>query len=264
MTDFPRMSISLGSRLVATLVFALAAVAGAQSSVGGVIAGVVHDADSRPVAGADIMIRPGDHRARSDSAGRFTIGGLGADRYFVRARKLGYGPTQFDVALSKGGRVEIRLVFDMHLPMLDTIVVTAGRTCAEFSLEGFVCRRRSGSGVFLDYTDIDDKGAQYTADVFRDMKGLRVNVRPTRHGPERYVGTSLMSGCVTSLVDGRPATAATFVPQFPEDLVAIEVYVRPDSVPTEYRRYTWPAGDVTRSGRCAVIVYWTLRARLRR
>jgi hypothetical protein len=43
-------------------------------------------------------------------------------------------------------------------------------------------------------------------------------------------------------------------------LTALEIYARPDSVPKELQRYTWPErGDVTRSGRCVVIVYWTNR-----
>jgi hypothetical protein len=246
--------------LVALMLLGLPSLATAQ---GGVIAGVVRDSAARPVAAADIIVRPGDHRTRSDSAGRFIITGLGADHYMVRARKIGYAPTNYDVALSNAGRVDIQLVFDQRMPMLDTVIVTADRKCSEFTLSGFVCRRQSGGGVFLDYTDIDDKDALYTADLFREMKGFRTDVRPTRYGPVRYVAPSPPWGCITSLVDGRPMTGANIVPALPADLVAIEVYARPDSVPSEYQKYTWPGGgNFTKSGRCSVIIYWTLRARM--
>lgn len=245
---------------VALIFLALPSRASAQ---GGVIAGVVRDSAARPVAAADIIVRPGDRRTRSDSAGRFIITGLGADHYTVRARKIGYAPTTYDVALSNAGRVDIQLVFDQRMPMLDTVIVTADRKCSEFTLSGFVCRRQGGGGIFLDYTDIDDKDALYTADLFRDMKGFRTDLRPTRYGPVRYVAPSLPWRCITSLIDGRPMSGATIVPELPADLVAIEVYARPDSVPVEFQKYTWPAGgNFTRSGRCSVIVYWTLRARM--
>jgi hypothetical protein len=64
-------------------------------------------------------------------------------------------------------------------------------------------------------------------------------------------------------VNGRDVTPANPVPEYPWELVALEVYARPDSVPDQFQRYTWPAGDITRSGRCSVVVYWTQRARLK-
>ena len=255
-----------GARVVAAMLLAFPPrIAAQQPAPGGIITGVVRDTAARPLAGVDIIVRPGDRRTRTDSTGRFTVGGLSADDYTVRARKLGYAPTTFDVSLRKAGRADISLVFERGMPMLDTVVVTAtaGRTCSEFSLDGFVCRRRSGSGVFLDYTDIDDKDALYTADLFRDMKGFRETVRPTRYGPIRVVEANPPSGCITSLIDGRPMTGATIIPELPRELVALEVYTQADSVPPEFQRYTWPDGNFTRSGRCRVIVYWTFRARIK-
>jgi len=109
-----------------------------------------------------------------------------------------------------------------------------------------------------------DKEPIWTADIFRDIKGFRVDVRSTRYGLVRIPVTTFPSGCITSLVDGYPASPARPVPESPYDLIAVEAYARADSVPREYQRYTWPSrGDVTRSGRCSVIAYWTLRARVK-
>jgi hypothetical protein len=224
-----------------------------QKTSGGTITGTVRDSAARP----------GDHRTRTDSAGRFRFTGLDADKYTVRARKLGLAPEEWDATVSNGGSVDIKLVLSHAMPMLDTVTVRADRQCSTMSLDGFVCRRRSGRGEFLDYTDIDDKGALYTADLFREMKGFRVDVRPTRSGPIRVVAPQLPWGCSTPLVDGRPLTGANPIPEFPYDLIALEVYAKPDSVPKEYQRYTWPQhGDFTRSGRCSVVVYWTKFARM--
>jgi hypothetical protein len=245
-------------QLVAALLLVLPSLGAAQ----GIIAGIVRDTTARPVPGAEITVRPGEHRVRSDSAGKFIITGLGADHYTVRARKIGFAPTANDVSLTNAGRVDISMVFDQTMPLLDTIKVVAGRRCPEWSLDGFVCRRKGGGGLFLDYTDIDEKDALYTADLFRDIKGFHTAVRSTRYGPIRVVEASPPWGCITELVDGRPPTGATRFPELPTDLIAMEVYAQPDSVPREYQKYTWPNGSVTRTGRCSVIVYWTLRARM--
>ena len=94
------------------------------------------------------------------------------------------------------------------------------------------------------------------------MKGFRTAVRGTRSGPVRVVEANPPWGCIARLVDGRPTSGATPIPELPTDLIAMEVYSRPDSVPPEYQKYTWPNGGITRSGRCSVIVYWTQRARM--
>jgi hypothetical protein len=230
---------------------------------GGTITGTVRDSAARPVAGADVVARPGDHRTRTDSAGRFIFSNVGDGKYTVRARKLGFAPEDWDVSLSKNGKADVQLVLKRAMPMLDTVTIRADRAaCSRRSLDGFVCRRQNGAGVFLDYTDIDDKEPLWTADLFRDIKGFRVDVRSTRSGPRRVPAHVLPWGCVTSLVDGRPLTGANPIPEDPYELIALEVYARPDSVPREYQEYTWPPGDLTRSGRCSVVVYWTRFAKL--
>jgi hypothetical protein len=255
-----RSSSSQAAVLVA-LIAGAPAVRAQQPTTGATVTGIVRDSAARPVASADVIARPGGHRTRTDSAGRFVLSGLEAGKYTIVGRKLGYAPTNWDVSLSSSGKVDIQLVLDHRLPLLDTVIVTAGRTCSAVTLEGFTCRRHSGGGVFLDYTDIDDKQPIWTADIFRDIKGFRVDVRSTRYGPVRVPVTTSPSGCIASLVDGYPQSPARPIPESPYDLLAVEVYARADSVPREYERYTWPTRDVTRSGRCSVIVYWTLRAR---
>jgi hypothetical protein len=226
---------------------------------GATIAGVVLDSASLPVSGADIVARPGNYRTRTDSAGNFLLTGLDDGNYTVAARKVGYAPDRWDVKLSKNGRLQIRFMLG-RAQQLDTVVVTAAADCPEYSLDGFACRRRFGGGVFLDYPDIDERRPYYTADVFRDIPGFRVQLRRTRFGPEPVPVLASGFGCITSLVNGREVTPANAVPSNPSDVSAMEVYLKPDSVPKVYQRHTWPAGGLARSGRCALVVYWTIWA----
>ena len=244
------------------LFLTLSGAAASAQQTGATVTGIVRDSAQQPVANADVIARPSGRRTRSDSAGRFTLTGLDAGKYTIVGRKLGYTPANWDVSLSSSGKVDIQLVLEHRMPTLDTVVVRADRKCSIATLDGFACRRKSTNGVFLDYTDIDDKEPIYTADIFRDIKGFRVDVRNTRYGLTRVPVTTRISGCITSLVDGFPASPARPIPESPYDLIAVEVYARADSVPQEYQYYTWPnRNDVTRSGRCSVIVYWTVHAR---
>jgi carboxypeptidase family protein len=232
-----------------------------EATRGATIAGTVRDSAAQPIAGADIVMQPGSYRTRSDSVGNFMLTGLGGGAYTVAARKVGYAPDRWDVTLSKNGRLAIGFVLARR--QLDTVVVTAKGDCPPYSLDGFECRRRAGGGLFLDYPDIDERRPSYTADLFRDIPGFRVELRRTRYGPMRVPAAANGYGCITSLVDGRPVTGARPIPTNPADLSAIEVYFKPDSVPLQYQRYTWPeGGDVVRSGRCSVVVYWTIWAPL--
>lgn len=225
----------------------------------GTVRGVVRDSANNPVANAEVVATPGPHHARTDSLGRFTMPNIGGAQYVVHARKLGYSPAEATADVHDG-TVDLTLVLEHRMANLDTVVIRADGTCPDRSLDGFTCRRaRGGKGVFMDYLDIDDKDPLTTADLFRDIPGFRVDVRPTRIGNRRVPVPNGLH-CMISLVDGRLATPANFVPDVPWDLLALEVYPNAADVPKEYRRYVLeasPNGD-----RCGVAVYWDQYANL--
>ena len=232
---------------------------------GASITGLVRDSTGAPVRSAEVIAQPGDHHARSDSTGHFAFNGLSADKYRVRARRIGFSPAEWTVDLSKDAHVDIRLTLTREVTTLDTVIIVAGRECSVRSLDGFVCRRQGGKGLFLDYTDIDDKDPIYTADIFRGIEGFRVEVRSTPRGPLRYPISLTGWRCLNSLVDGRPVSLANAIPENPYDLIAVEIYRSPDEVPKEYQRFVWGlTGDRASrnapAGRCSLIVYWTLWA----
>ena len=211
---------------------------------------------------ANVSLHPGNQRTQTDSSGRFTITGLGDNNYTVRARKLGYRPDSWDVRFAKGGRVEVKLALEVAPQLLDTVKVAASQPCPTQSIRAFLCRRQRGGGVFLDYTDIDDKEKSFVGELFYDIPDMLVDFKISASGPD-YSIRSKRSGCISSVVDGRPASNAYPIPVNADRLVALEIYTRPDSVPKELREYLWPrAGGTARNGRCTVIVYWTNRGAL--
>jgi hypothetical protein len=229
---------------------------------GGTIAGVVRDTAGKPVAAANVTLHPGDRRAQTDSSGRFAIDGLGDDSYTVRARKFGYRPDSWDVKISNAGRVEVKLAMENAPTLLDTVRISGSQPCPVQTIRAFLCRRQRGGGVFLDYTDIDDKEKTYVGELFYDVPEIRVDFTIGERGPV-YAISSRRAGCINSVVDGKWASLAFPIPEMTGRLIAMEVYTRPDSVPKELREFLWPkSGGLTRTGRCIVIVYWTNRGLL--
>lgn len=232
----------------------------AQEIKGATVTGIVTDSAKAPIEGADVFLRPSGRRARTDSSGRYFISDLGKGGYEVTVRKIGYQAMKVDLSLSKDGRLEQNFTLARSVAQLDTIRVTASGKCDGFGLNGFECRKKMGNGLFLDYPDIDAKEQRLTADLFRTIPGFRVQLRSSRNGVYPVIMPSKGYGCITEYVDGKPRSAANPVPERSIDLVALEVYAKADSVPIADQRYIWKAHEVTSSGRCAVVIYWTVWA----
>jgi hypothetical protein len=221
---------------------------------GGTITGMVRDSVSVPIASADIMLRPGGQRTRTDSAGRFTFTGLDPNSYTVVARKVGFLPETWDVKLAGSSRMDITIVLGRQIPTLDTMVTRASRDCPQFSYEAFLCRRGWQGGIFLDDAAITDQDVIYVGQLFHDMPVFRVDFHLDTDGRAYTLRTTRSWGCIKTLVNGHPYGIP---PRYTSSLIALEVYPRGDRVPRELERYTMPDSGITKSGPCTLIVYWT-------
>jgi len=211
------------------------------------IRGTVRDSASRPMVNADVVLDPSGRRARTDSIGRFAFDSLAAKQFTVRARRVGYAPTEWTVDLSKSGHAEIQLTLGGRIAALDTVFVLDGRPCDAQKYEGFMCRRATTKGRFIDYADIDSMNVLYSADLLRDVGGFATVVRPTRIGPTRVASSS---HCTIVLMNGAPTSWAS-IPESPSEVIGVEVYQVPKEIPKEYRRYTWGKES------CWLVAYWT-------
>ena len=125
--------------------------------------------------------------------------------------------------------------------MLDSVVVQADGKCPVMSYTGFLCRRRIGKGVYLTDDDLADKGAVELGEVFVDVKGFDIERRPTRFGL-KPIPFAEHGGCINALVNGRPLAVTNQLPRYATELIAVEIYAQPRSVPEEYQRYVWTNG----------------------
>jgi hypothetical protein len=237
----------------------------AQSPTGATITGIVLDVSGRPVADADVFALPEKAKARTDSAGRFTITKLDAGFYHVRVRRLGFTPTEITTDLEKNGHVELKFELTPRPVILDSVVVQADGKCPAVSYVGFNCRRRSGKGVYLTDDDLADKGAVELGEVFTDVEGFYIEQRPTQFGL-KPIPFAQRGGCINALVNGRPISVTNQLPRYATELIAVEIYATPRSVPSEYQIYVWSRNirqSSPRVGRdygdqpCSLVVYWT-------
>ena len=123
-------------------------------------AGIVLDASTGlPVADATVALLDVDAqelgRARTDSAGRFTILPPAVTRYLVLIRRLGYhGYTSDELTLGhRDTTLRVHLTpSPQRLP--PSVTRTRGPHGNEWGRDGFLRRRELGAGVFLTRFDV--------------------------------------------------------------------------------------------------------------
>ena len=233
----------------------------------GTISGVVLDAAGHPIRDADVMILGDKARGRTDSTGRFTISNVDKGFYHVRARRIGFLPSEVTTDLSKNGKVELTFELKVRPAILDSVrVVAEGGRCPQRSFVGYYCRKRSANGVFLSDDDLADRGAIELGDIFRDVDGFRIDIVPTPWGAKPRPLATRGARCLNALVNGIPAARTNLLPQYAINVIAVEIYARPNDVPSEFQRFvslasarqsSSPVGRDSENARCSLVVYWT-------
>lgn len=104
----------------------LPAASTAQQS-GPVLSGTVYGVGGEPLEGADIVVVGRSERTTTDASGRFRISGLGANRYSLLIRMVGYAPAQVVAALGDAGLTDLEIFLTQLPQFLDNIVVVGER-----------------------------------------------------------------------------------------------------------------------------------------
>ena len=118
--------------------------------------------------------------------------------------------------------------------------------------------RTSAPGAVSSSTDPGRSGAAGTIFVKLDADAVGDLIVDNGGSPSSQYTELLSAGRGT--VGSVMATSFTDpAADFRHSLIALEVYTRPDSIPPELERYIWPKGDLSHTGKCTVVVYWTNR-----
>lgn len=100
--------------------------AGLYAQGDGTITGVIIDqATQQPVPGAQVVIVGTQRGSMTDEQGRFSISGVPAGSYEVRARRVGYAPIVVRVTVAAGGTETANFALATSATMLDEVVVNS-------------------------------------------------------------------------------------------------------------------------------------------
>ena len=165
------------------LALTLADAARAQSPQGR-ITGIVLSADGgRPLEGAQVTIPGTRLGAVTRSDGRYTVTGVSAGTYRVRASMLGFAPQGMErVAVADGGSATADFRLTPQAATLDQVVVTGYGTSSRRELTGAIA---SVSGE-----DLTLRGAPTTA-ISNALQGKAAGVQVTTNSGTPGAGASV-------------------------------------------------------------------------
>lgn len=224
--------------------------AGALSS----IVGLVTDQYDVPIRLAQVTAMGTPVSTLTDSAGRFRMERLALGPYFLRVRKVGFGPVTLTVQLKTTDSADVHIRLDSRAAnVLATTTVTAEAERGGPRLRGFYERKGKASGFFFEAEEIARRRPPQLTDLFRSVPSLTVE----RDGSGRQVVLGRLIGtrrCAMALIvdgvfikDGNAMGALDGLAP-PDQVRAVEVYTSNVNVPGEFAR---PGTE------CGAVVVWT-------
>jgi hypothetical protein len=227
----------------------------AASAPKGVVRGIVHALDDKPVAGARVEAPAWETAVVTNDDGSFNLAGVPTGTQLIVVRRLGFEPTRVAVNVTSRQPVDVRVTLGPMVNLLDPVLVTARRNYA-LEKDGFVARQRSGWGRYFTHADIERRNPQYLTDMLTALPGIRIDHRPGGASIRGQSVTSILGAgrsggnCPTVWVDGKqwrtiePGDIDHFVS--PREIAGLEVY-RPSEAPAQFRGIN----------DCITIVVWT-------
>lgn len=205
-----------------------------------------------PGGGSRVELVGSDLVTTTNDKGEFTMANLPSGTHVLLARHLGYLAETIPVDLSSREPKRVTISLGKFVPVMDAVVVNARRT-AGLDRVGFIRRKKSGMGYYLDAEQIQRMNPDRLTDVLRRVPGLRISYTPEGEVvSSSRGGGSIMGGgaCVQYYVDDMPWQSATpgdinmFVSG--HEVMGVEVY-QGSGTPAQY----------SRMGNCTTIVIWT-------
>ena len=217
----------------------------------------VRDEQGRPLPDAQVVVGGVNRTGRSDATGEAFVNQIPAGNRLLEVRRQGYGMMRLaaDFAGADTVRREVRLT---PQPVeLEGVVATSWGRSMRLRRNGFYDRQRTGMGAYMTADRIELLHPLRTVDIFRYMRGFRV--RQTASGPvvvgTRGTGLRSLDCIPTVYLDGMAMASHNARNQHdaidmirPDDILAVEAYAGPASIPPEYN----PLGSA-----CGVILVWT-------
>jgi hypothetical protein len=219
----------------------------------GALRGSVFSADGAVLAGAQVVVLPGNHRATSGADGRFLVRDVAPGPVIVTVRAVGYAPQTHTLRFD-GSDDEVSVALDPAAPRLPTVVTRAqaptGGRIPEFD-ERFRSRAYPPR-TFVTRAQLEEQKPAALSLVFSRVPGLYMMGDGV---PRLSRGAgSVVQKCdaMVTYVDGVLVPIGTFargVDSFDwTQIEGIEIYPGGSRVPAQYN---------ASNSACGVILLWT-------
>ena len=146
----------------------------AQTAPPAVIRGIVRDAAGFALAGVEVLIDARRVRAESDSLGRFTLVGVDAGTFRVRARRLGFLPDSMEISLAAGEVRALEFTLTRAAQAVRPVVVE-GRNEMVGPMAGFYRRARQGLGKTFTAEEIARRRFIDLPQLLSTVNGVQVS-----------------------------------------------------------------------------------------
>lgn len=256
-----------GTALVAVLLGALAAPAHGQT-----IKGTLMEVETgQPISlGLVIMMtEEGDSITSgvTNGQGQFEVTADEGGSFVLIASAFGFKETPAGVfELGDDGEMDVEFRIAAAPMPIDGLIVSLQRPVLQHQLvkNGFVRRYTRGLGAFLTPVAIEESAARSTADLFRGIPGVLLQL--PGGGLNAFSGEALrLTGtgqfCTPTIYMDGSRMNVEMTRDMPIEVIAplgmvdaIEIYRRPAEIPIEYGMTA--SGDVP-GGPCGIVVIWT-------
>lgn len=211
--------------------------------------GRVQTPDGKPFANAIARVLGSGSVVRSDSSGVFRITDAAAGTQTVEVRAVGFEPQRHLVQLTPNEPYALTVAIDRSRVMLDTVRVVAGRPLPP-DVQRIETRWRRGLGTFLDGNTVRERSTNFLTSALWGIPGVRLGMR-AGFGNTIYLRAGGGGECIPVIyLDGfRFIASGISIDEMvaPDDVAAIEMYVRAMQRPAEF----------TDLSDCGVFVVWT-------
>jgi iron complex outermembrane receptor protein len=208
--------MALVRRLVPALVAGLfwAVPLGAQESPGAVTGKVVDVTTQQPLGNVEVALAGTPHRELSRNDGGFTLSGIPAGTYRLRASRIGYGSQIQEITVTPGGTTTANISLAPAAAILEPVVVTGYGTQRREAITGSVSTVNADAANVGVKTNVDQM-------IQGRAAGVDINQNNGEPGAGRQVlirgGSSIGVGGATNeplyVVDGVPINNVAIEPQ---------------------------------------------------
>lgn len=203
----------------------------------------------------------------TNGQGQFEVSASEAGSFVLIASAFGFKETPAGVfELGPGGEMDVEFRIAAAPMPIDGLIVSLQRPVLQHQLvkNGFVRRYTRGLGAFLTPVMIEESAARSTADLFRGIPGVLLQL--PGGGLNAFSGEALrLTGtgqfCTPTIYMDGARMNVTMTQDMPIEVIAplamvdaIEIYRRPSEIPIEYGMTS--SGNVS-GGPCGIVVIWT-------